>query len=125
MGRSAQTEPCVVEGPEGTILAAVGDGRDHRIAGDVLSRLQAERRVGRGMEPRDCVASSALVAKGRQPGPDGMSSFGVVYEHRDSTGKPHFVGETDLVCEHKWRLDTLEHDSVRGLLQQLCGKTRA
>ncbi len=118
MGRSAQTEPCVVEGPEGTILAAVGDGRDHRIAGDVLSRLQAERRVGRGMEPRDCVASSALVAKGRQPGPDGMSSFGVVYEHRDSTGKPHFVGETDLVCEHKWRLDTLEHDSVRGLLQQ-------
>ena len=125
MGRSAQTEPCVVEGPEGTLLAAVGDSRDHRIAGDVLSRLQAERRKGRGKEPRDCgiASSSALVAKGRPPGPDGMSSFGVVYEHRDSTGQPHFVGETDLVCEHKWRLDRLEHDGVRGLLQQQRGST--
>lgn len=31
-------QPMVVEGPAGTVLSAVGEDEDHRIAGDVLQQ---------------------------------------------------------------------------------------
>ena len=42
-GKDEDVMPMMIEGPAGTVLAAVGDPSCHRIAGDVLARVQEER----------------------------------------------------------------------------------
>lgn len=48
MGMSTAARPMIVEGPAGTILAAVGHERDHGAAGRVLQKAQ-EARVRAGL----------------------------------------------------------------------------
>jgi len=103
-------QPMVVEGPAGTVLSAVGEEADHRIAGDILQQCQ-EDRVSRG-EPMPF----GLV-KGQE------RSFGLVYEHKDSFGKPVFVGHSSGIAEERFKIDKKAHQSVKNLLTYENGKS--
>jgi len=169
----------MIEGPAGTVLAAVGAARDHEVAGNALQRSMqhelgpklaraasykkelAERARGTASEaveriggqwgaakhrrrgaltagpldsalPRGLVSSSGrslpVVGEGAplisRPGSSGSTSsalvreqvsFGAVYEYRDASGKPRWVGNTEALPEATWREERRVDDRVREL----------
>ena len=115
LGRNPDVLPMVIEGPAGVVLSAVGTKSDHRIAGDCLQKFQEER-VRRGI-PMPTGTALARGSLGQQ------RSFGVVYEHRDSSGKPVFVGHSAKHAEERFRLDSKKHQGVKNLLTYQGGKS--
>lgn len=133
MGRVREADPLVVEGPAGDILTAVGSRTDHRIAGDVLSRVQHSR-IQRGEAmPRGPPVPLTTSSKSNPAGPPptssnrgsraGVRSFGAVYEHRDCFGVPKYVGHTDDPPEQKFAQDASQHQAVRNMLTYESGRS--
>ena len=149
----------VVEGPAGTVLAAVGEASDHGVASRALTQsLQSElpaklqraaqekrqleqkvrnagasqppppppvgctsdRRLAAAPSGRGGGGNGALVAAAVGPLAPGSSrqqrpAFGVVYEYRDSVGKPQYVAGTSQMPEMAFAEDYRTHSGVREL----------
>jgi hypothetical protein len=153
LGRDDNVQPMMVEGPLGTVLGAVGEQADHRIAGRVLKEV-AERRFrekmakvhGSGLEvrPGDAAdvegqrrrAAAAATGGGAAERERGRAIarrhaneaaakvvFGAVYEYRDVFGRPKFVGSTSDAPERRFIEDVDAHAGVNELLSRKCGST--
>lgn len=112
--------PLLVEGPQGTVLAAVADDAvDNEVATRALQAAQAhslEERLQRARSyvpgapgsvdpPRAEAAGIAVPAAGPQ-----SITFGAVYEYRDSTtGKPLVVASTSRAPENAFLEDARRH----------------
>ena len=101
--RQSNVLPMMVEGPVGTVLTAVGEHEDHKIAGSVLAHAQ-EQRV------------SNNIPMTRELAKAGGRSFGMVYEHRDAFGKPIYVGHSAGVAEERFAIDRERHQVRFGWL---------
>jgi hypothetical protein len=105
--------PMIVEGPVGTILSAVGENTDHAIAGNVLAQAQQQR-----------VANGIPMSRGRNlANRNSGRSFGMVYEHKDSFGRPKYVGHSSGVAEEKFARDASSHQNVKNLLTYEQGRS--
>ena len=102
--RQSNILPMMVEGPVGTVLTAVGEHEDHKIAGSVLAHAQ-EQRV------------SNNIPMTRELAKAGGRSFGMVYEHRDAFGRPIYVGHSDGLAEERFAIDRERHQVSSGWLQ--------
>ena len=96
VGVDPRAQPMVIKRQGGsTILGALGEDEDHKIAGSVLQRLSTN-------------SSDVKKSKTQNAGREMMRqefddpAFGVVYEHRDCFGVPKFVGSTDIVAEKQF-----------------------
>lgn len=120
----------VLENPRGVIMQAVGQIEDHKAAGHVVGEIMKEQR-GTAAPPNPATplrrpssrggtpgASTSLVRAGgsmQAPVCRDRVSFGAVYEHRDSTGKPRLIASTGVVPERQWQLDWKDNKAVRDL----------
>jgi hypothetical protein len=99
-----------------TILGALGEDEDHKIAGSVLQRLSTN-------------SSDVKKSKTQNAGREMMRqefddpAFGVVYEHRDCFGVPKFVGSTDIVAEKQFMLDYKGNKTVHKIVNREQGST--
>lgn len=107
--------PMVVEGREGTLLTAVGSDTDHTVAGEALGRVQAERgRLGRGAawhgegggRPSRTLAGAGTGAGALARRRPDAPVFGCVYEYKTRSGRPVYVGDTDIRPERKFLADS-------------------
>ena len=142
----ASVEPMMVEGPRGTSLRAVGEANDHKVAGDALSQLMAEkRRTGlmggpgsSGAKGEVLLPPPADAPRDKKPpsrfrtrefedvelrGRRSMSNrneyaFGAVYEHVDSFGKPRIVSSTMRTPEVQFLEDGRSDRRIAKLLTQ-------
>lgn len=96
----------VLQGPQGTVIQAIGCKEDHAVAGRMVADLQ-QKQVKRGQvaqrpptPPRGSHSDTLQCARR----PENWS-FGAVYEHRDAFGKPRLVGSTDKLPERQFLLD--------------------
>jgi len=128
----------VLENPRGVMLQAVGQVEDHKVAGQMVSTIMKEQRGSaappglalmpptpmrlnsnsRGATPGS--GSTSLIRAGgtvQVPTRRDRVSFGAVYEHRDSSGKPRLIGSTGVVPERQWQLDWKDSKAVRDLAQ--------
>ena len=145
-GGVASVEPMMVEGPRGTSLRAVGEANDHKVAGDALSQLMAQKRRtgltgGPGSSgakgevllpppadaPRDEKPPSRFRTREFEDvelrGRRSMSNrseyaFGAVYEHVDSFGKPRIVSSTMRTPEVQFLEDGRSDRRIAKLLTQ-------
>jgi len=133
-----EIQPMVVEGPAGVVIQAVGEQVDHEVAGKALATCQQQRihrerlaiEHGGGNlaasskgshKPTQRRASSASVRQNRSLARRGNAvgdtfSFGAVYEHYDSFGKPRLVASTIILPEIAFRQDAIAHTSVAALI---------
>eukprot|EP00397_Hematodinium_sp_SG-2012_P055239 GEMP01067255.1.p1 GENE.GEMP01067255.1~~GEMP01067255.1.p1 ORF type:complete len:236 (+),score=65.53 GEMP01067255.1:94-801(+) len=102
----------VMQGPQGTIIQAIGSKEDHAVAGRVVAHLQ-HKKLKNGevtrrppTPPMDRPHTDALQSKVR--GPHDEWSFGAVYEHRDAFGKPRLVGSTAKLPERQFLVDKMQ-----------------
>ena len=116
-GPEGAVVPMVVEGREGTLLTAVGSEADHAVAGEALGRVQAERgRLGRGAaghgegegggRPSRTLAGSGAGAGALARRRPNAPAFGCVYEYKTRSGRPVYVGDTDIRPERKFLADS-------------------
>eukprot|EP00929_Paragymnodinium_shiwhaense_P003844 TRINITY_DN104521_c0_g1_i1.p1 TRINITY_DN104521_c0_g1~~TRINITY_DN104521_c0_g1_i1.p1 ORF type:complete len:282 (-),score=61.45 TRINITY_DN104521_c0_g1_i1:13-858(-) len=100
-----------------TLLAAMGDGDDHRVAGEVVVGLQDSRGGGPPSRAGSAAQSGLVrVPRGQQaPLQKQQVSFGAVYEHRDMAGKPCLVGSTGVLPERQFQLDYQSSSKVQEL----------
>ncbi|KAK3237602.1 hypothetical protein CYMTET_52333 [Cymbomonas tetramitiformis] len=107
LGKDPNIQPMVIEGPAGTVLAAVGEPADHHTAGDVLAQVHAQR-----------IANGVPMPSGPQRRDSNIPErvFGAVYEYRDSFGRPRVVGDTGSTPEERFRLDRQEHQAINNLV---------
>jgi hypothetical protein len=110
--RRPEATPMVVEGPVGTVLAAVGEQSDHSVAGRALGHAMAQPKLcapptalGGGTKVQRQVHGGAIASSGGGRLAVGNNttrhgaSFGAVYEYRDGAGRPHFVAGTSAQPE--------------------------
>lgn len=137
--------PMIVEGPKGTVIRAVGEDRDHIVAGNAVARVQEERsrrqaRAGPGAPEMLLPPPTPSLSRQAPPAMSGLSMgrpssarkraetddyvFGAVYEHTDSFGKPKMLGTTSDRPEVAFRRDVTEHRGVARLLGGGGGSSR-
>lgn len=90
----------------GTILQAIGENEDHKVAGKAVLDLRQRQATGGG--PAGSTPSTAVEQRSRV-------AFGAVYEHRDAAGKPRLVGSTNVLPERQFQLDWQENNSIKQL----------
>lgn len=134
-----EASPMLIEGRTGTVLAAIGEERDHAVAGRALSSAMVQPKLiaaptalggGRGMQANQVQqqaraggggAIAASTGGGRLAAGNNRqrhgASFGAVYEYRDGAGKPHFVAGTSALPEAAFAEDFEAHASVRNLFE--------
>ena len=142
-----EASPMLIEGRTGTVLAAIGEERDHAIAGRALSSAMVQPKLiaaptalggGRGMQANQVQqqaraggggAIAASTGGGRLAAGNNRqrhgASFGAVYEYRDGAGKPHFVAGTSALPEAAFAEDFEAHASVRNLFEERAPPGRA
>ena len=122
--------PLLVEGPTGTVISAIGEQRDHNIAGRAMRDAMAQQ-PNRGaiqhrpgdLAVKPCGGAVAAAGGGKLAVSSGRNqtrngaSFGAVYEYRDSVGKPRFVGGTSDQPEGAYAHDFASNASVRGMFE--------
>jgi len=125
-GNSSGGRPAamILEGRQGTVLQAVGEIEDHKVAGKVVADIQREAQANamtQAAAPGHTAQGTSLVrveAGQRAPLQRGKVAFGAVYEHRDFAGKPKIVSSTALLPEQQFQLDYQSHSNVRQLARQ-------
>jgi len=110
-GRSAAM---ILEGRQGTVLQAVGEIEDHKVAGSMVAEIQKEANNSTSAR-QDSSALARLERGQRAPIHQQRIAFGAVYEHRDSAGKPRLVSSTATVPERQFKLDWENNPTVRDL----------
>ena len=73
-GAAGDVQPMMVEGPRGTVLAAVGDARAHSIAGDVLASCAAEEQQQQQQQQRGSGGTERGWRTSREPSSSSSSS---------------------------------------------------
>eukprot|EP00746_Dinoflagellata_sp_MGD_P005199 gnl/MRDRNA2_/MRDRNA2_110065_c0_seq1.p1 gnl/MRDRNA2_/MRDRNA2_110065_c0~~gnl/MRDRNA2_/MRDRNA2_110065_c0_seq1.p1 ORF type:complete len:207 (+),score=38.35 gnl/MRDRNA2_/MRDRNA2_110065_c0_seq1:69-689(+) len=109
-----------LRGPQGIALQAIGSPEDHEVAGRVVAEIQKRGNSNQNRAPRAQrgLTTSALEAnreKAAEIQAREQLSFGAVYEHRDSCGKPRLIGSTNKMPERQFALDWKQHEEVRAL----------
>jgi hypothetical protein len=129
-----EASPMIIEGRTGTVLAAVGEQRDHAVAGRALGAAMAQPKLmagpmalgggaraqqqpGRGGNAIAASSGGGRLAAGTNRQRHG-AAFGAVYEYRDGAGKPHFVAGTSELPEAAYAEDFESHASVRKLFEE-------
>ena len=126
VGKREGAAPMMIEGRHGTALAAIGEQRDHQVAGRALGQAMAIQlqpivkagALGGPAAMRGGALGSAgggclAVSNAKQHG----ASFGAVYEYRDGAGKPRFVGGTSEQPEAAYAGDFAQHAGVRNMFE--------
>lgn len=126
VGKREGAAPMMIEGRHGTALAAVGEQRDHKVAGRALGQAMAVKlqpivkagALGGPAARRGGALASAgggclAVSNAKRHG----ASFGAVYEYRDGAGKPRFVGGTSEQPEAAYAGDFAQHAGVRNMFE--------
>lgn len=118
----------MLQGPGGrTVLAALGDPEDHKVAGKTVSDMQQSgfNHDGRAAATKPAIGGRSgdsrlvQVPSGQQaPLQRTQLSFGAVYEHRDTAGKAKFVASTGVLPERQFQLDWQEQAAVKELSAQ-------
>lgn len=126
VGKREGAAPMMIEGRYGTALAAIGEPRDHKVAGRALGQamtvqLQPTVKAGalggpaarRGGALASAGGGCLAVSNAKRHG----ASFGAVYEYRDDAGKPRFVGGTSEQPEAAYAGDFEKHAGVRNMFE--------
>lgn len=122
---SSRPAAMILEGRHGTVLQAVGEVEDHKVAGKIVADIQ---RDANALQNSSASSSRPGTQQGTQlkrvehglPAPITRPkiSFGAVYEHHDFAGKPRLVSSTAAMPERQFQLDWQNNATVRELCQQ-------
>lgn len=141
LGEDKALEALVLQGPRGTALRAVGEAEDHKTASRVVVEMEQRRlaaqagkagpaaEAGQLGQRRNAVPRSSDIALASPPpraattgelagrprsgaAAGRETSFGAVYEYRDSCGTPQVVASTGTVPERQFLLDRRHHETV-------------
>lgn len=134
VGQSPNATPMMIEGRTGTVLAAIGEQRDHDVAGRALNKALVQPRLvekagalgGPAARGGGCGGGGGAVASaggGKLAAAAGNNrqrhgaSFAAVYEYRDSVGKPRYVGGTSEQPEAAYADDFEANAGVRSMFE--------
>eukprot|EP00931_Biecheleriopsis_adriatica_P093516 TRINITY_DN67257_c0_g1_i1.p1 TRINITY_DN67257_c0_g1~~TRINITY_DN67257_c0_g1_i1.p1 ORF type:complete len:287 (+),score=37.29 TRINITY_DN67257_c0_g1_i1:23-862(+) len=120
-------EALMLQGPRGTALRAVGEAADHQVASRTVADIEGRRQQVKDGPSVD-LAEGMMLDSGKRRNavrrgsdlalavPNGAqrqaTSFGAVYEYRDSCGTAKVVASTNTMPERQFALDQRQHEDV-------------
>lgn len=107
----------MLQGRSGTVLQAIGDPEDHKVAGKLVAGLanQLKDRNPGSSRPSTALVDGGASASEALQAQRGRVAFGAVYEHRDAMGKPRLIGSTNVLPERQFQLDWQDNAAVKSM----------